>query len=80
MGDRRQKTAHRRQAPHPHPKRRDRRSLAARFAPQGAGFDPWQAGTEGGQGLLKHLSGNRDAARDLQERAEYLMGKLILSA
>ena len=32
------------------------------------------------QGLLKHLSGDTDAARDLQERAEYLMGKLILSS
>jgi AcrR family transcriptional regulator len=31
------------------------------------------------QSLLKHLSGDSDAARDLQERAEYLMGKLALS-
>lgn len=32
------------------------------------------------QSLLKHLSGNSDAARDLQANAEHLMGKLILSA
>ena len=32
------------------------------------------------QSLLKHLSGDRDAARDLQERAECLLGLLILSS
>jgi AcrR family transcriptional regulator len=31
------------------------------------------------QSLLKHLSGNTEAAGDLQEHAEYLMGRLVLS-